>query len=195
MPLEKLRLLQPTLEHYWRDYNSPHTHQEHIGKQSNIHASLKWQDDGTPNRKWTALWESSFYLEFTTLQCKPVLLFKRVLQHHSVYALDMSTIIVFVYMGLQCIWKQLSSNNSRHTSCLQKGLHAGKRPDLMTSKPDAPSTLGYHWTDCTGTTLADAFAQWPSSGNPVLICIIGTHWNTTGAITTLGCQYDHTGWC
>ena len=63
----------------------------------------------------------------------------------------------------------------------------------MTSKPDSVSTLGYHWTyrtgrplepqvnwDATGTTLADARPQWCSSGDPVLICIIGTHWKTTG---------------
>ena len=60
-------------------------------------------------------------------------------------------------------------------------------------KPDSVSTLGYHWTDhtgrplelqvhwdATGTTLADASTQWCSSGDPVLICIIGTHWKTTG---------------
>ena len=63
----------------------------------------------------------------------------------------------------------------------------------MTSKPDSVSTLGYHYTDhngrplepqvhwdATGTTLADASTQWCSSGDPVLICIIGTHWKTTG---------------
>ena len=118
-----------------------------------------------------------------------------VLQHHSVHALDMSTIILFVYLRLQYKWNQLSSNNSRHTSCIHKGLHAGKWPDLMTSKPDAPSTLGCHRTDCTGTTLADAIAQWSTSGNPVLICITGTHWNTTGTTSTLGCHWNHTGWC
>ena len=65
--------------------------------------------------------------------------------------------------------------------------------DLMTSKPDYVSTLGYHWTDhtgrplepqvhwdATGTTLADACTQWCPCGDPVLICIIGTHWKTTG---------------
>ena len=36
-----------------------------------------------------------------------------------------------------------------------------------------------HW-DANGTTLADATAQWCYSGNPVLICISGTHWKTTG---------------
>ena len=63
----------------------------------------------------------------------------------------------------------------------------------MTSKPDSVSTLGYHWTDHTGrplepqvhwdvigTPLADASTQWCSSGNPVLIFIIGTHGKTTG---------------
>ena len=120
----------------------------------------------------------------------------------------MSTIIVFVYLGLQVKWNQFSSNNSHHTSCIHKGSHAGKWPDLMTSKPDSVSTLGYHWTDhtgrplepqvhwdATGTTLADASTQWCSSGDPVLICIIGTHWKTTGATSTLGCHWNHTGWC
>ena len=92
-------------------------------------------------------------------------------------------------------WNQISSNNICHTSWIHKGLHAGKWPDLMTTKPEALSTLGYHLTDCTGTTLADAIAQWSYSGNPVLICIIGTHWKTTGATSTLECHWNHTGWC
>ena len=112
-----------------------------------------------------------------------------VLQHYSVHAFDMSTIIVFVYLGLPVKWNQFSPNNSHHTSCIHKGPHAGKLPDLLTSKQDSVSTLRYHWTDhtgrplepqvhwdATGTTLADASTQWCSSGNPVLICIIGTHW-------------------
>ena len=89
-----------------------------------------------------------------------------VLQHHCVHAWDMSTIIVFVYLRLQFKWDQLSSNNSCHYSCIHKGLRVGKWPDLMTSKPDSVSTLGYHWTDHTGTTLADASTQWCSSGYP-----------------------------
>ena len=127
-----------------------------------------------------------------------------VLQHHSMYAFDMSTIIVFVYLGLQVKQNQFSSNNSHHTSCMHKGLHAGKWPDLITSKPDYVSTLGYHWTDhtgrpldpqvhrdATGTTLADASTQWCPSGYPVLICVIGTHWNTTGR--PLKDHWKHTG--
>ena len=128
-----------------------------------------------------------------------------VLQHYSVHAFDMSTIIAFVYLGLQVKWNQFSSNNSHHTSCIHKGSHAGKWPDLMTSKPDSVSTLGYHWTDhtgrplepqvhwdATGTTLADASTQWCSSGDPVLICIIGTHWKTTGE--PLEDHWKHTGY-
>ena len=131
-----------------------------------------------------------------------------VFQHYSVHAFDMSTIIVCVCLGLQVKWNQFSSNNSHHTSCIHKGLHAGKWPDLMTPKPDSVGTLGCHWTDYTGrplepqvhwdasgTTLADTSTQWCSSGDPVLICIIGTHWKTTGATSTMGCHWNHTGWC
>ena len=127
-------------------------------------------------------------------------------QHHSVHAFDMCTIMVFfVYLGLQVKWNQFSSNNSHNTSCIHEGLHAEKWPDLLTSKPDSLSTLGYHWTnhigrplepqlnwDATGTTLADASTQWCSSGDPGLICIIGTHWNTTGR--PLEAHGKHTGY-
>ena len=127
-----------------------------------------------------------------------------VLQHHSVDPFDMSTIIVFVYLGLQVKWNQLSSNNSHHTSRIHKGSHAGKWPGLMAPKKDSVSTLGYHWTyhtgrslepqvhwDATGTTLADASTQWCPSGDQVLICIIGTHWKTTGK--PLEDHWKHTG--
>ena len=70
------------------------------------------------------------------------------------------------------------------------------------------STLWYHWTDhtgrplepqihwyATGTTLDYASTQWCLSGDPVLICIIGTHWKTTGDTSTLGCHLNPTGWC
>ena len=127
-----------------------------------------------------------------------------VLQHLVlVHAFDMSTIIIFGYLRLQVKWNQFNSNNSHHTSCIHKG-HAGKWPDLITSKPDSVSTLGYHWTDhtgraletqvhwdATGTTLADASTQWCSSGDPVLICIIGTHWKTNGK--PLEEHWNHTG--
>ena len=117
------------------------------------------------------------------------------LQHRSVHALDMNTNNVFVFLGLQYQWHQLSSNNFHHTCFIHKGLHAWKWPDLLTSKPHPLSTLGYHWADYTGTTLADAIAQWSSGDNPVLVCIIGTHWKTTGSTSTLGCHWNHTGLC
>ena len=120
-----------------------------------------------------------------------------VLQHHYVHALDMSTCIVCL-----CIWGCSTNEISLAQTTraipvvyLRGGLHAGKWPDLMTSTADAPSTLGYHWTNCTGTRLADSMAQWSSIGNPVLICIIGTHWKTTGATSALGCHWNHAGWC
>ena len=179
--------------------------------QSSIHASLKWQDGGAPVSKWTGLCIFSLYLQFTALQWMPVLLstceyFNIIL--YMPLPIIFCTIIVFVYLGLQVKWNQFSSNNSHHTSCIHKGSHAGKWPDLMTSKPNSVSTLEYHWTDhtgrqleprvhwdATGTTLADASTQWCSNGDPVLICIIGTHWKTTGATSTLGCHWNHTGWC
>ena len=166
--------------------------QAHIVKQSSIHSNLKWQDDGHQAASGQVSVNSAFYLEFTVLQYIPLLLFKRVSTSTPICAC-----IGFEQHSSFCIckWNQLSSGNSRHTSCIHKGLHVGKWPGLMTSKPDALGTLGYHWTDCTGTTLAAAIAQWSSNGNPVLICIIGTHWNTTEATSTLVCRWNHTGWC
>ena len=110
----------------------------------------------------------------------------------------------FGVFGWHFKWNQFSPYNSHHTSCIHKGLHAGKWPDPMTSKPDSVSTLGYHWTDhpvrplepqvhwdATGTTLADASTQCCPSGDPGLICIIGTRWNTTGR--PLEHHWKHTG--
>ena len=122
------------------------THTEaYIAKQSGIHASLKWKDGGTPISKWTGLCNISFYSEFTALQW---------IQHHSVHAFYMSTIIVFVYFGLQVKWSQFSPHNSHHTSCIHKGLHAGKWPGLMTSKPYSVSGIPLDRPHCktTGAT-------------------------------------------
>ena len=119
-------------------------------------------------------------MEFTALQWIPVLL----LTHVSTSTLLCSCL----YLGFQVNWNQFSSNNSHHTSCIHKGSHAGKWPDLMTSKP--VSTLGYHWTyhtgrplepqvhwDATGTTLADASTQWCSSVNLHNWNTLEDHWN------------------
>ena len=207
MPLEKLYLLQPTLEHHRRDCDRPHTPQHiKLSMQGSIHVSVKWRDGGTPVSKWTGLCIFSLYLEFTALQWILFLPLTRVTtstslcaclwyEHHYSF---------FVYLGLQVKWNQLSSNNFHHISCIHKGSHVGKWPHLMTSKPDSVSTLGYHWTDhtgrplepqvhwdATGTTLADGSTQWCPSGDPVLICIIRTHWKTTGK--PLEDHWKHTG--
>ena len=100
----------PTLGCHWRNFCSLHwnttggtvvapTHaQAHIVKQNSIHASLRWQDGEAPISKWTGLCKFSFYLEFTALQWIPVLLLNMwVLQHHSVHAFDLSSIIVSAY--------------------------------------------------------------------------------------------------
>ena len=102
-PLEKLSWNSPTLECHRRNLveTTPHwdatgetltfaAHtgtplegqptraQTHIDKQSSIHASLKWQDCGTPTSKWLGLCKFSLYLEFTALQWIPVLLLTHV---------------------------------------------------------------------------------------------------------------------
>ena len=107
-----------------------------------------------------------------------------VLQHHSVRALDMSTIILFVYLGLQFKWNHLSPNNSHHSSCIHKGLPAGKWPDLMTSKADAVSTLGYHWNH-NGWCYRPVVFQWHFSVNLHNWYTLDpqVHWDATG--TTL----------
>ena len=75
-------------------------------------------------------------------------------------------------LTLGCHWR--NSN-----SC---SLHWNTPVGIVTPPPPPPPPLmGWnHWTNHTGTTLADASTQWCPSGDPVLICIIGTHWNTTG---------------
>ena len=135
-----------------------------------------------------------------------------VLHHHYVNALDMNTIIVFCVLGLQYKWNQLNSNN--HTGCIHKGLHAGNWPDLITSKPDALSTPGYHWNhagwcyrpvvfqwqssvhwDATGTTLTDASTQWYPSGNPVYTGMpLDPHWLML-APSGIPVTWNHTGCC
>ena len=101
---------------------------------------------------------------------------------------------------LGCKSNEISlAQTTHHTSCIQKGLHAWKWLDIMTSKPDSVSTLGYNWTDhtgrphepqvhwdATGTTLADASTHWCPSGDPV-----ETHCNTTGR--PLEDYWKHTG--
>ena len=89
-----------------------------------------------------------------------------IFQHHSQHALYLGTNIVLCIRGC-------SSNKSslaERTLAIQvvyMCLHADMWLDLMTSKADAFSTLGYHWADNTGTTLDDAITQWQSRAHHV----------------------------
>ena len=65
---------------HWNTTGGTHT-QAHIVKQSNIHASLKWQDGGTPSSKWTG-----FFVNSAFTWSRPVLLFKRVSSSTSLSA-------------------------------------------------------------------------------------------------------------
>ena len=115
----------------------------------------------------------------------------------------MSTIIIFVNLGLQVKWNPISSNKFHHSSssgvaCLEVSwpndlqTRLCQYTGLQLGRP--PLEPNVHW-DATGTTRADVSSQWYPSGNPGFICIIGIHWKTTGVTNTLGCQWNHTGWC
>ena len=141
-PLEKRSWNCPTLECHWRNSD---------------HWSLLWNTIGGTvtahkytwdlSSKWIGLCKFSFNLEFTALQWIWVLLFKRVSISTSLcICLGYEHHYTFCVYGLQFKWNQLNSTNSRHTSCIHKGLYAEKWPDLVTSKPDSVSTLGrLHW--------------------------------------------------
>ena len=227
VPLDKLWLLLFTLEHHWRDHHhqppppptptTHHTHthiQAHIVKQSSIHASLKCQGDG-PQAASVEVSVNSVFIWRVLLSnayqfcCSNV----SVLQHHSVHALDMGTIVVL------CIWYCSTNeigfsqtNLDTPVLCIRGSCWEVIWPNdfqtrpsqywdttgqitlephwLMLSPSDLPVAIKclfawsqhtgrppephLHW-DATGTTLADVITQWSSSGNPVLICIIGTH--------------------
>ena len=103
VPLEKLWLLQPTLKHHWGDFNSPHT-PRHI-QLSRVASMSVWLD--TMPGQEAAIGQVSVNSAFSwsVLLCNGYQVCSRsvwVLQHHSAYALDMSTIFgFFVYLGLQ----------------------------------------------------------------------------------------------
>ena len=105
IPLEELSWNSPTLECHWRNLVESAPHWDATGEtltfaaytgipleglwqpthaptqlsiQNSIHASLKWQDGGTPESKWTGLCIFSLYLEFTALKWMPVLLLTHV---------------------------------------------------------------------------------------------------------------------
>ena len=113
-----------------------------------------------------------------------------VLQHHSVHALDMNAIIVL------CIWCCSSNEINLAQTTLAiwvvyiRGCMLGS--DLTQWPPN--QIMSVHW-DTTGQTTLEP--QWPMQ--PVVFqwqsnCI-EIHWKTTGATSTLGCHWNHTGWC
>ena len=121
-----------------------------------------------------------------------------VLQHHPVHAVDMSTVIVSL-----CIWGcslnqiSLAETTLCHTSCIHKGLHAGTWPDLLTCWP--PNQMSsVHWDTTGQATQEPHWLMRSPSGLPVAtqssLHSIGRHRRTTGATSTLGCHWYHTGW-
>ena len=142
----------------------------HMIKQSSILGSLKWQDGGTPISKWTGLCKVSLYMEFTVLQWVPILLLTHVSTSTSLCAcLWYEHHYNFEYLGLQVNWNQFSSNNSHHPSCIHKEAACYEVTWL--------NGLQTRLSQYTGVPLDKA------------------HWFTTGATSTLGCHWNHTGWC
>ena len=92
-----------------------------------------------------------------------------VLQHYSVHAFDMSIIIVFVYLELQSQMKSVY---------------------LKQLSPYQLYTLGVAcWEVTWPNDLQTRFCQY--TGIP----LDRPHWKTAGATSTLGCHWNHTGWC
>ena len=132
-------------------------------------------------------------------------------QHHPVPDFYMSTIIVFVYLGLQFEWTPFSSNLicwatnqmlSVHWDSI--GLHRNYTGWCYHSvvfqwqssgNLHNWNTLEDHWSykyiGCHRPTLADWSTQWCPSGNPVLIGIFETHWKAIGR--PLEAHWKHTG--
>ena len=164
------------LEGLWQPAQAP----THIVKHAQQHPCqfemTRWRDT---SKQWSGLCIFSIYLEFTALQWIPVLLLTHVSTSTSPCAcLWYEHHYSFCVLGLQVKWNQLSSDNSLHTSCIHKGSHAGKWSDIMTSKPDSVSTLGYigqttlddHWSHkYTGMPLEPHWLMLAPSGVPVAI--------------------------
>ena len=173
---------------------------------------LKWQDDGAPFSKWTGLCKFRFYLEFTALQWIPLLLLKHVSTSTSLCAcLWYEHHYSFCVFGVK--WKSNEISLALTTltipvvyirGCmLGCGLIQWPPNQILSVHWDTTgqTTLEHHWRHkYTGMPLEPhwlvlAPMQWCPSGDPVLICIIGTHWKTTGATSTVGCHWKPTGWC
>ena len=113
MQLDNLSWKCPTLECHWRNSSfcslhwnttggtvTAHTRPAHIVKQSSIHASMKWQDGGTPTIKWLGICKCSLYLEFSALQWLSVLL----LTHVSTSTSPCPCLPYEHHYSFLCIW-------------------------------------------------------------------------------------------
>ena len=183
MPLEKLWLLQPTREHHGRDCNSPHT-QAPVVKQSSIHANLKWQDSRTTITKWTGLHNVSFYLDTSS-----------VLQKCEYFNIIMCMPWICAPLQFFCIFvvvlqmKSTSSNNSRHTNCTHKGLHARKWPEPKELQTRVCQYTGIplnrlHWNH-TGWCYHPVVSQWQSSVHVHNWNTLEDHWSHRYTVMTL----------
>ena len=122
--------------------------------QSSIHASLKWQDGGTPVSKWIGLCIFSLYMEFTALQRMPVLL----LTHVST-----STLLC------ACLWYEY------HYSFCVFGVASKKKNSLAQTTLTIP--VAYIW----GRMLGSYLTQWPP--NQILPVHWDTTGHTTRCIS------------
>ena len=138
--------------------------------ESSIHASLKWQDGGTPVSKWIGLCIFSLYLDFTALQWMPVLLFTHV---------STSTLLC------GCLWYE-----HHYSFCVFGVTSQMKSVKLKQLSQYQLYTLGVACCEVT----------WPNDFQTRFCRYIGIpldrpHWKTTGATSSLECHWNHTGWC
>ena len=186
---ERIRLDIHTLGCHWRnsDYCSlhwnttggtvtVHTHPAHTVTKSSIHASLRWQDGGTPSSKWAGLCTCNFYCGFTALYWIPVLLLKRVSA-----STPLSACLGYEHHFSFCVFGVAVQMKSAKRKQLTIPVVYIKCCILGSDLTEWPlnHVLSVHWEttgQTTETALADAISQWSSSGNPeIIICITGTH--------------------
>ena len=109
------------------------------------------------------------------------------------YSLTWAGVHWLVYLGLQFKWNQNCSKNSRHTSYIRKGLHAGKwSNDLETRFCQCTGIpLGrLHWNH-TGWCYHPVVFQWQYSVNLHNWSILEDHWRHK----YIGMPLEPTGWC
>ena len=137
-----------------------------LGDPANI-CRVHWNTTGETVPHWNATGETDYCsLRWGTNAYRCYSSNVWVLQHHFVHALDISAIIVFCVFGVAVQRNQLSSNNSCHTSCIHKRLHAG-----LVTWPNHPAnqTLSVPWDTGGQTTLEPRWLLLVPRGVPVAI--------------------------